>query len=228
MDLLNKKNHLLAPREFWRLAIRITNLFNKALLSKHMWKIVLLEDSILGQWVSNKYGRRSQLGVFKMSSQPPWCWKNINNNKDLIFNHLKWRIGNGQRVSLQDNFWWKSMTQVDGVDKVANLIDHSNLKWRNPLVIRMFALNIDNTIQNSQIARYEIDVLIWDATTIGNFLAAKGYDFLLKDELPNSLLSIPQSFPWNDFWKMNAPARLLMFIWRLRCNALPCGDMLHR
>lgn len=75
------------------------------------------------------------------------------------------------------------------------------------------------------------DKLLWSGHSSGNYTVSAGYKWLVSNRPrnPNSRTYLgPTSFPWKDFWKSKLPYRVLVFGWKVLCDALPTKDKLQR
>ncbi|KAL5830936.1 hypothetical protein ACOSQ4_016290 [Xanthoceras sorbifolium] len=84
------------------LGFRNLFLFNKALLAKQAWHLIVNPDSLVAQVLRNKYfPNNSFLQV--SSSNSSFLWHSILWGRKLIEQGSRWCIGGGQSVSIYHN-----------------------------------------------------------------------------------------------------------------------------
>jgi hypothetical protein len=71
---------------------------NKALLAKQPWRIMQKLDSLVALIMKAKYFSQSTILDAKLRSWPSLTWMSILASKELIYDGIVWRIGNGKEV----------------------------------------------------------------------------------------------------------------------------------
>ena len=69
---------------------------------------------------------------------------------------------------------------------------------------------------------HKAEKLCWVLESKGDFFVKLAYRALLPPTTHSTSLNVN----WNKLWKLKAPQRTKMFMWRLKCNILPTKDNL--
>lgn len=73
--------------------------FNKALLAKHVWRIIYNPHSLMAQILKCKYFKNVDIMEAGVGSKPSYVWRSILWSRDLIRLSLCWRVGEGNSIS---------------------------------------------------------------------------------------------------------------------------------
>ncbi|GJY17397.1 uncharacterized protein Tco_0388888, partial [Tanacetum coccineum] len=96
---------LCLPKHKGGLAIRHLERFNMALMTKHIWNIVVRKESMWVRWIhAYKLKSRSFWDVPIMSNVS-WGWRKILQIRNLVRPHLWHKIGNGKNTSAWFDLW---------------------------------------------------------------------------------------------------------------------------
>jgi hypothetical protein len=87
------------------LGFRDLVVFNKALLAKQGWRILQDPNSMAAQILKVKYFPNCSFLEALLGSKPSFAWKSLCNAKDLLFQCLIWRIGDGKSVKIWGDRW---------------------------------------------------------------------------------------------------------------------------
>lgn len=69
--------------------------FNKPLLAKHVWHIILYPDLFLARVLKARYFKTSYIMLAKAGSNPSYVWRSLLWSRDLLQRGLCWKVGNG-------------------------------------------------------------------------------------------------------------------------------------
>lgn len=111
--------------------------------------------------------------------------------------------------------------------KVSDLRESFLNSWDIMKLSDIYLPEIDNKILCTPFSLCgNSDSLVFVANPSGKYSVSSGYKCLLSSTMHH--VEIDFRFPWKDFWKIKAPRRLLMFIWRLGNKAKPSGEILQK
>lgn len=223
INLLGKKV-LQAPKCKGGLGIRNMGLFNKALLSKQVWRVLDKKDSILRKWIWHNYVYDKHNFLFRETTLISPVWKSIDGCKDIVSNNLEWKVRNGRDIWLYNNRFWKQPYQDNpGFLHVLNLLVQGKGEWDQSKLMVVYSQNSIQQITNSIPLAIGIkDNLVWKVNPQGIYKVKGANNLMLSHE--NDLINA--SLSWEDFWKLNLPPKYFTFTWRLVNRAIPCNVML--
>lgn len=108
---------------------------------------------------------------------------------------------------------------------VSQLIDQELHSWRSNLVQEVFDADSSKAILAIHIpVRPKADKLIWVHNPKGNFSVKS--TFCIETEQTYSPSSSTMS--WNKLWKIQAPERIKMLLWRIGANSLPTKENIQK
>lgn len=108
------------PKSNGGLGLKDLLVWNKTLLVKQIWNIASKKDNLWVKWVSTVKLRGVSLWRVQKEANDSWGWKILIDIRDLVQNHIKYMIGNGQRTSMWYDNW-------SSVGPLINSIDHRNI-----------------------------------------------------------------------------------------------------
>lgn len=217
------------PRKLGGIGLRDISATNKALLAKSAWRFISEPNTLASKWSNHKYFAGRSDWTPKKTSRASFVWKGILQNIPLITNHLQWQIGNGRSVNLSSRFWVAPIISSPPSEVVADLIDHHNNIWDlNRLRVWYNNNQISNIIKLPISNMGLDDELIWTAAPNGHYSTKAGYTVLWADNWGNddNISRRLPNFPWDDYWKLKVPHKLLLFGWKVILDVVPVSDTL--
>ncbi|KAF7824263.1 ribonuclease H [Senna tora] len=206
------------------LGLRQSALVNKALLAKQVWRIFNQSNNMYSQWSRAKYFNNNLEAAPKKTSQPAAVWKCIDKAGKIIWDHLWWKIGNGEAVKLGSRFWWTPNL----TNQFHNSTLHQPIKqfinsemgtWKVDALQQCFTSDVVKDIISTPISLCNShDSLIWKFSAKGEYSVSEGYQLLSSNG--NDILSV-DLFPWKFLWSLSMPSKIQNFIWRIVTDALP-------
>lgn len=133
---------LCKPKSCGGVGFRDLVAFNKALLVKQIWRIIILyPDSLLARILKARYFKNSDIMLAKVGSKPSYVWRSLLWSRNLLKRGLCWRVGNGKSIDIFNDPWIPNLpgfrcginTVNDLKLKVESLI-HSNGSLNENLV----------------------------------------------------------------------------------------------
>ncbi|MCI38712.1 reverse transcriptase-like protein, partial [Trifolium medium] len=116
--------------------------FNTSLLGKHYWRLLNGENTLLGKIFKSHYYPRSSIEESTTGYAPSYAWRSVLSARDLIQKGARWRIGNGESVSICKDMWipdnggFRINGEVRGLADdsfVSSLIDEDLGQWKRDL-----------------------------------------------------------------------------------------------
>ena len=104
------------PKSQGGLGIKSVSLWNRALMSKHLWNIVNKKKSVWVKWIEIYRLKGKSIWNIKASKGMPWSWKKLLDLRDLVRNFVWMKIGNGKDCNIWFDKWHAS-------GPLCNLID---------------------------------------------------------------------------------------------------------
>lgn len=128
-----RKMHLIGwhtvclPLEYGGLGIRNTLDLNHSLLAKQDWKILHDQASLFSCFMRSKYGHPNHHEDFKCPNNASPIWKGIYKAFLSIKPDLRWQVGNGEKINIVSDIWYKPVTHIAEVHKVKDLISNDGI-----------------------------------------------------------------------------------------------------
>ncbi|KAL5581449.1 hypothetical protein UlMin_013891 [Ulmus minor] len=100
-----KWKDLCQPKALGGLGLRDFSIFNQALLGKQAWRFIQRPNSIISQVFKAKYFPTSSIWEAIASSSASFTWKSILWGRNLLAQAMRWRVGDGSRISIYSSRW---------------------------------------------------------------------------------------------------------------------------
>lgn len=214
-------------------------LFNKALLAKQVWCILTSPNCLLAKVFKARYFPFSDILSAKVDSYPSFTWRSICSARDVIRDGLVWRVGNGTHINLWNDPWLpgKENNRIKGHDigtswiTVDQLIEGST--WNRELIHKLVDSETANRILTIPISdsRPE-DIRVWKFEGTGEYTVKSDYRAIVTELLQNKPNLSPKTEEYRRFyqglWKLDIPAKIKIYMWRLFHNLVPHYENLAR
>lgn len=126
-----KWDDLCKPKCLGGLGFRNLISFNKALLAKQVWRIVVNPHSLVARVLKARYFKHQDIMEAQLDANPSYIWRSILWSRNLIHKGLMWRVGNGEIIQTFKDRW------IPGVNSI-----HLN-QWGLEHLNRVKALQLD-------------------------------------------------------------------------------------
>lgn len=154
-------------------------------------------------------------------------------SKKVIVKGACYFIGDGSSINIQKDPWvpWiqgfiptpRNEDDLQVPILVSHLIVSELHSWKSWLVRELFDSQLAQAILSLPLpSRPKLDELIWIPDSKGHFSVKSAY--LATKE--SSLAPLANGINWIKLWKLNAPERIKMLLWRIEVNALPTRENL--
>ncbi|KAA3478112.1 reverse transcriptase [Gossypium australe] len=208
-------------------------MFNKPLLAKQVWRILVQPQCLLARVLKARYFPFTDVLNAKVSSYPSFTWRSICNARDLISDGMVWRVGSGKLVNIWNDPWLpgKEQNRLSGFDinptwtTVDQLMNEGSYTWNKDLIAELVdedtatrILAIPISVGNKE------DSLVWKYEGSGEYTVKSGYRALtttLGYYNNNNYLEDGFKTFYKYLWLLNVPSKIKIHNWRLVNNLLP-------
>ncbi|GJY20303.1 RNA-directed DNA polymerase, eukaryota, reverse transcriptase zinc-binding domain protein [Tanacetum coccineum] len=124
------------------LGLKSLQVWNEALMAKHLWDVIINKGSIWVKWVKSMWLKGHSIWSVKIRKHTSWGWKQILMLRDRIRNFVYFKIGNGRKCYFWYNRWNEKRPLCNLINystllydsdamkiKVADLIGEDRWKW---------------------------------------------------------------------------------------------------
>jgi len=162
-------------------------------------------------------------------------WRSLCNSKFILKAGSRWRIGEGDDISVWYNNWIAGdVTLIPPSQgdfhlsnlRVSHCMLHNHKSWDVPFLESIFDQQTVNHITNTPLfTSVKEDRLIWSKESNGDYSVRNAYRLCLQELLDVSAYKIPGN--WVNIWKLKVPPKVKNFMWRIVRNVLPTGMRLR-
>lgn len=122
-----KWSNICQPIHMGGLGIRNCTDFNKALLTKQVWKLFSQPASLYSKTMIHKYGYGSNSDALRCPNDASPRWKGMFSSFEVIKAHFVWQVGNGEKISLSSDKWYKTIHDTHQLKNVSDLLDQHGM-----------------------------------------------------------------------------------------------------
>ncbi|XP_074298816.1 putative mitochondrial protein AtMg00310 [Silene latifolia] len=87
------------------MGFRDLRVFNQALLSKQIRRLMTNSKTLVGRVVKARYFKHSSVLVARRGYDPSFACRSLCGSKALLLEGLKWRVGNGEYIRVWEESW---------------------------------------------------------------------------------------------------------------------------
>ena len=104
------------------LGLRSLHVWNEALMAKHLWNVIMDNESIWVKWVKSQWLKGDSIWMVKPNQDTSWSWRQIIALRDKIRDFVICKIGNGHKC-----FFWFDKWHERG--PLCKLINYTSLMY---------------------------------------------------------------------------------------------------
>ncbi|KAK4476678.1 hypothetical protein RD792_015838 [Penstemon davidsonii] len=225
-DPTHRKLHLVGWKKVTRpkmeggLGLRPSRETNIALLSKVGWKTLKGENELWGATFRHKYIKNGNFLNYKPKGSDSATFKGIAKSLEAVQAGIKWRVVNGQKISLWFDRWAVKDPLCNLVEgdirgeetdwSVAEILGNDGQWLVEKIKTKLPPVAIE-AIHNTPIPwqRDKEDKIIWGGTSNGIFSCKSAYHCIKREDLDSTICNKK----WKWIWKIKAPYIIQHFIW---------------
>lgn len=100
-----KWQDLTLPKDRGGMGFRDLTLFNKALLAKQVWRLIINPDSPVARMFKARYYKHMDILEAPVGNNPSFIWRSLCWGRESLSEGLFWKIGKGNRVNVFKDNW---------------------------------------------------------------------------------------------------------------------------
>ncbi|GJR70207.1 RNA-directed DNA polymerase, eukaryota, reverse transcriptase zinc-binding domain protein [Tanacetum coccineum] len=104
------------PKSEGGLGFKSFQVWNEALMAKHLWDILIDKDSIWVKWVKGQWLKNDSIWAVEVHDHTSWGWKQIFSLRNKVRNFIHFKIGNGKKCF----FWFDKWNENGPLCKLVN------------------------------------------------------------------------------------------------------------
>ncbi|CAA7042008.1 unnamed protein product [Microthlaspi erraticum] len=174
---------LALPKSEGGMGFKDLHCFNKALLAKQAWRLLINPSSLLARLYRGRYHRSSTFLESVGGRNPSYGWKSIQAGKSLLKKGLQVRLGDGEDTSVWDDNWLPVLpprvVQQQGHRremKVKDLWKPGIREWDEDKLAALLDLEDARLAKTIRLSRYaQKDEYVWPYTVDGVYTVKSGY-----------------------------------------------------
>lgn len=206
--------------------------FNQALLAKISWRILKNPNSLLAKVLRGRYFQDGSFLQASLGSNPSLTWRSILWGRELFKKGIRWKIGNGHHVRIDQDPWISRKGSCVPVWVKDSLKGHYlssiiNLEgdWNSEIIHESFSPVDVEDIMNSIVGGSEHqDEIIWNFEDNGIFSVKSAYHLASDSHLhlKASSSSVGElNRMWKRFWKLKATPKVKICAWKIIHDSIP-------
>jgi ribonuclease HI len=218
------------------------SLFNKAMLGKQGWRLMMRPDSLCARVLRGKYYHSSNFLSATKKKRSSATWKSILHGRGVLEKGLIYRIGPGD-INPWENNWipgvglLRPLIRLESAtaNRVSDLFIPGTRVWDMRQLRKNFlALDIVEILKIKPSMRSEHDVVAWAFEKSGTYSVRSAYKLLKDEQMASAMVSTGETCSsgnnraWKAVWKMNVPPKVRVFWWRILHKSLPSKAELKR
>ncbi|CAA7060894.1 unnamed protein product [Microthlaspi erraticum] len=198
--------------------------FNKALLAKQVWRLLINPSSLLARLYRGRYHRSSTFLESVGGRNPSYGWKSIQAGKSLLKKGLQVRLGDGEDTSVWNDNWLPELpprvVQQQGHRrkmKVKDLWKPGIREWDEDKLAALLDLEDARLAKTIRLSRYaQKDEYVWPYTVDGVYTVKSGYSTATHIIPHEDQIEPPPGSATlkHALWKTKIVPKLQHFFWK--------------
>ncbi|XP_057730440.1 uncharacterized protein LOC130945751 [Arachis stenosperma] len=213
---------------------------NLALLAKQAWRLVKEEDAIWARIIKAIYFPNCSLWEAERGGNASWIWRSMLEGRDFLRRKGRWSIGNGAGIDIWKDNW------VVGIDKLRTAGENQYKKvseliregegWDLEKIQKIFHPNEIELITRTPISLVnKNDHLVWPYRNDGDYSVKSGYQAAKEEKDTMEVATLGKASTsqnskeiWERIWRLPAPEKVKMFLWKAAHGILPVNASLYQ
>ncbi|XP_048634083.1 uncharacterized protein LOC106373132 [Brassica napus] len=199
--------------------------FNQSRLGKQAWRIMTNPNSLVARVLKSKYFENGDFQHSTLGSRPSYAWRSILHGRELLSKGLVRDIGNGENSNVWGVNWiidpaprppnYRQDSIINLTLKISDLLIPNTSSWDSGRVRQAFTEHDAEIILRLKPNRSKEDGFKWG--------------FTRDDENDPHQAPLPplEKHLWSSLWKIKAPGKLKLFLWKALSGALAVMDRLR-
>jgi ribonuclease HI len=238
---------LSSPKSLGGMGFRDFGLFNQAMLGKQAWRLITNPTSLCARVLKGRYFPNTDFLSAGKPRSASFTWRSILFGRELLKKGIRWGIGDGESVKIMTDNWIpghqqgtiKPLTPIPSTAKVRYLMNEHGNGWEEDTVRAFFHDELAEEILQVPISRHGgADFVSWPHDRFGQYSVRSAYNLARTESFfccqntggrgASSDFAAEQKC-WKELWKISAPGKMKIVLWRMVHDCLPTGHQLvHR
>ncbi|GJY20023.1 putative reverse transcriptase domain, reverse transcriptase zinc-binding domain protein [Tanacetum coccineum] len=139
------------PKDEGGLGIKSLEVWNEVLMSKHLWNVATLKESIWVKWTIMNRVKDDGIWAMKCDKNASHGWNQILSLRDKMRAHIISKIGDGASIFLWHDRWWRPdpITKFIPMDVIRNDGFDSKMKLKDMIYRYMWLTKDDKCVNFS-------------------------------------------------------------------------------
>lgn len=212
--------------------------FNKAMLGKQGWRLMVNPDSLCARVLKGRYYHDGDFLNSTRRKHASHTWWAILAGREVLMKGIIKRIGDGTSTNIWSDRWLphhfdgKPLTLNDGqpISMVSDLISPTG-QWREDIIRQQFIPVDANAILSIPVRGRSDDLWAWEPEKHGVYSVRSAYRLLDAERIREQVVGRAGCLgneDWKRIWKLKVPPKVRVFWWRVIHEFLPARLILHR
>lgn len=213
--------------------------FNKALLAKQGWRLLMDPDSLCARVVKSRYYPNGDFLSANIGSRPSYAWRSIVFGRELLVQGLRRNVGSGEAINVWMDKWlfdskpiapMRKQISFDLELRVCDLINLQTRTWdRGKLEEVFFPADVERVLKIKPAFGKE-DSYEWVHNKWGAYSVKSGYWLACSLDRSVTRVNAMSKPSINDLrckvWDVNTAPKIKIFLWKALSNALAVSSEL--
>ncbi|GER27469.1 RNA-directed DNA polymerase (reversetranscriptase)-related family protein [Striga asiatica] len=221
---------LTLPKKLGGLGFHDLNTFNRALITKQLWRLLTHPNLLVSKILKAKYFPKEDFFTAKKKSNSSWLWACWLKQRDSFKSGIRYSIRDGKRVKIWDHPWVPNLkgkklqhrnTSGSRIVWAKDLMEDSGRRWNRALIEENFTEEEAKAIMEiTGLDPHQKDRLVWDWSSTGKFSVASSYStlilrkFLEQDSPEASQDQSALRKARMRTWRMKIKPKVKHFLWK--------------
>lgn len=220
---------LTTPKGEGGMGFRDLPLFNKALLGKQGWRLMVMPDSLCARVLKGKYYPHGDFLSASRKKRASETWRVVLYGREVLLKGTIKRVGPGSTINIWNDNWLpggvslKPLVRLDEAlfESVDELFIPGTRSWREDLIRASFVpCDAEEILKIRPNFRVQEDIIAWNYERNGLYSVRSAYRLLKAEQSQseagklNDTTSSSDSIIWKRLWRLRVPLKIRIFWWR--------------